>query len=722
MMFGAAVSAQNIKGKVYIESLGESLPGATVYWQDGSKNTQTDTSGFFEISLIHPLPQKLIISFTGFLADTITVESLLDISVKLKEQVSLKELEIEGSSVSILLNKMSTVNMQTITVKELAKAACCNLSESFETNASVDVNFTNAATGARQIQMLGLDGVYSQILSENFPAIRGLSASYGLGFIPGPWINSIQISKGVGSVVNGYESVTGLINLEYLKPDDASKWFFNGYLNHQGRAELNVHRAGKLNSKWSTMLLAHGSSVNFKNDFNKDDFMDQPLSKQLNVFNRWKYKSERIVWQLGLKAVHDGKTGGQLKFDDKRDYFTTNNFGIGIKTRQYEGFSKLGFLFPKTPYRGLGIITNVRKHNIDSYYGFKTYTGNEDMAYVNVIYQDIIGNTNHSYKAGLSYLYDNFKQYYGAMPFNRKESVPGAYAEYTYTKNQRFNSILGFRADYHNLYGWLLNPRLHVKLDVFNGTSLRLAAGTGTRVANILVENASILASARTLYVMEKLLPEKAMNAGASLTQTFSLLGRDASLVIDYFYTHFLNQVIADLDVSARKVIVHNLRDKSYSGALQTEFNYELIKHLDLRIAYKYYDVKAMYNGFMQDRPFISKHRAFVNFAYATQYDIWKFDLTAKWFGLSRIPSTEENVHQYHTSTSAPPYYLLNAQITKAFKKFEIYLGAENILNYMQHMPVIAADQPFSPYFDASMIWGPTMGSTLYLGFRMTIK
>jgi hypothetical protein len=429
-----------------------------------------------------------------------------------------------------------------------------------------------------------------------------------------------------------------------------------------------------------------------------------------------------MVWQLGIKAVNDYKLGGQLNYNNKRDYLTTNYFGIGINTTQYEGFSKLGFLFPKTPYRGVGIITNLRMHNINSYYGFKTYKGNEEMAYLNIIYQDIIGNTHHSYKAGFSYLYDNYKQFYGSLPFNRTERVPGAFAEYTYSKSQYFSSILGFRADYHNLYGWLLNPRIHLKLDVLKGTSIRFAGGTGSRVANILVENSAILASSRTLLVMENLLPEQALNAGVSVSKTFILFGKEGNFNIDYFYTQFMNQVIADLDISARKVVVYNLRNKSYSGALQTELNYELIKHLDIRLAYKYYDVKAVYNGYMQDRPFISRHRAFFNLAYATKYDIWRFDFTSKWFGSTRIPSTKENIHQYHNLTSSPAYFLLNAQITKVFKKYELYLGAENLLNYMQHMPVIAADQPFSPFFDASMIWGPTMGSTLYVGFRMTIK
>ncbi|MCC7050608.1 MAG: TonB-dependent receptor, partial [Bacteroidia bacterium] len=658
---------QTFTGKVYDFQTNEPLAMALVRSLNTDEAVFTNDSGYFTLTRNINYPFKVVFSLTGYVADTLLITKIDSVkNVYLRQHDFLKEVVIEGKQMATQINKMSTINMQTISAKELVKAACCNLSESFENSPSVDVNYTDAATGAKQIQMLGLDGIYTQITSENFPAIRGLSNGLGLALIPGPYLQSIQVSKGAGSVVNGYESISGAINIEYQKPETAPSWFFNAYQNQQGRSEININKRIKFNDKWSWLGMGHYSTLYLKNDFNKDGFLDQPLGNQVNLFNRVKYQGEKLIWQAGVKIVDDNKIAGQVSFNPDLPISSLNGFGIKMHTKQVEAFSKTGFLFPKTPYRGIGVITTFKNHNYNALYGNKNYTGNQQSYYVNVIYQDKIIDTRHTYKTGISFLNDMYNETFLINHFTRTEIVPGAFFEYAYIPTTRFSLVAGVRADAHNLMGNIITPRLHVKYDTPSNWQIRASVGTGQRMANWLIENPVVLASARVVNFTNYLQPEKAFNTGISLTKTFELNNRDGSWVTDYFYTKFSKQTIADLEVNPNQVFIVNSNNLSFSHAFQSEINYELIKSLDVRLAYKYYDVRAIYNGVLNTRPFVPKNRALLNIAYATRFDIWKFDFTTKYFGETRIPATTANPAKYQLKTASPNYIIFNAQITRA--------------------------------------------------------
>jgi len=719
--------AQTITGNIFEKnSKGEInyLIGVNIYWSETTIGTTSNDKGYFEIEKPQKFPSNLIFSYIGYKTDTILITDENPINIEMKSSVLLKEVEIIAREQSTKISTMTPINVETIGKKELLKAACCNLSESFETNASVDVNYTNAISGTKQIQMLGLDGIYTQILSENFPAIRGLSSGVGLSFIPGTWVESIQVTKGTGSVVNGYESIAGQINLEYLKPETSDKLFVNGYAGDFGRYEGNLHYAKKVNEKWSTLLFTHGSTIAKKNDNNKDGFLDAPLSTQYNVFNRWNYSNPNKFreGQLGVKILMEDKQGGQTKFDYKNDFGTKTNFGLGIKNKQFEVFTKTGFMFEEQPYKSVGIITNIKRNEQNSYFGLRKYNGEENSLYMNVIYQNIIKECNHKIKLGASYLLDNYKQSYNDSLFKRNESVPGIFTEYTYDYENKFSVVSGIRADYHNLYGLLINPRIHAKYNFQPQTVLRISGGRGLRVANIFVENSSILTSSRQVIVQENLLPEVAWNYGLTFTHKFDLFNREAVFNTDFFRTDFINQVVADYDKSVHQINFYNLKWQSFSNSFQAEFSFEPIKYFNIKTAYKWYDVRTTYSGELLSKPMLAKDRVFLNLGYITKYEKWKFDWTTKWFGKSRIPNTSSNPYQYRLNSYSDNYFILNSQVTRVFKKFELYLGCENLTDYKQPNAIIANNEPFSNYFDASLIWGPVMGRIIYGGFRFSIK
>ncbi len=713
------VAGKNDKGSTDV------LTGASVYYQSTTIGTFTDSVGSFKIASPETLPAKLIISLVGYISDTITIDKTeqKELKIVLKNMLTLKEVNVVAKQGSTLYSSVNLINTEVIGGKELLKAACCNLSESFTTNASVDVAFTDAVSGAKKIQMLGLDGVYTQILSENMPLLRGLSAAYGLNYIPGTWIEKIMVTKGTGSVVNGYESISGQINLEFLKPETIKNRFYvNVYASDKGRSEVNLHFNKKYNAKWSTLLFTSVSDMSHKQDRNNDSFLDMPLTRQYNIFNRWDYKSgKKLTAQFGIKALMENRRGGQSNFNYNTDYKTNRSYGIGINTNSMDYFSKTGYLFEK-PGRSIGLQTSGKWQMQDMYFGLRRYNGEEKYFYSNLIFADILKTTDHKYKLGLNYIYDNYNEKFNDSTFKRTEEVPGVFGEYTYTHAENFSLVAGIRADNHNLYGLQYTPRLHIRINPTKSTTLRFSGGRGFRTSNIFVENQSVFASSRVIEIKETFKPEIAWNYGVTLNQKFKIMDNEAFVNFDFFRTDFENQIIMDLDQHVNKVVFYNLNGKSYSNSFQADFGFEPIRDLSVKLAYKWYEVKTTYNYELLDKPFIPKHRIMANLSYSTYREIWKFDFTTNWFGQCRLPSTVLSPVEYQLPKESNDYFLLQAQITKKFKLFELYLGCENILDYVQRNPIVAADNPFGPNFDASMVYAPLEGRTIYFGIRLSIK
>ena len=734
LMVGAA-TAQGVTGTVYelADAAAQKvpLPGANVYWAGTTLGVGTDSSGRFAIPR-SAQSNRLVVSFVGYRNDTLKVAGGSEVEFVLRSAQSLDEVVIQANSTTI--DRLSPIHTELITSRALTKAACCNLSESFETNASVSVSYSDAVTGAKQIQMLGLNGTYIQTNVENIPSIRGLATTFGLNFVPGTWIQSIDVGKGAGSVVNGYESMTGQINVELQKPDSREKLFANAYVNHFGRAELNLNLAHQLNDKWSAGLLTHASTLRNRVDNNGDGFLDLPLYTQFNAVQRWKYQGERLMAQFGVKALHEDRTGGQVDFNPEQRRKPGPNgsplYGFGAKINRLEVFTKTAKLFPNQPYKGLGLILNATLHDQQSYFGFTPYDGRQQTLYGNLIYQSIIGNTNHAFKTGVSYLLDDYHERYRDTTLLRTESVPGAFFEYTYNNLDKFTLVAGSRVDFHNLFGTQFTPRLHLKYQLDANTALRLSAGRGFRVANPLAEYFGNLVSSRAVVFREQIRPEVSWNYGASLTKEFYLGEWPGAFILDYYRTNFQNQLVADVEHPGF-LYFYNLQDKAFANSFQAEVNLNPTKQLEFKLAYRLFDVKQTMGepfgeSVLLPRMMVNRDRVLFNAGYALPYDKWKFDFTVQWNGKRRIPSIDPSYD--HTSyvnmptDLAPAFFNLNAQITRTFVKWDVYLGGENLGNYRQSNPIIGANDPFGQRFDAGIVWAPVVGRTIYAGVRYKIK
>ena len=709
-----------------------SLSGANVYWQDSQTGVVTDYDGKFSIPFLKGF-NKLIVSYVGYESDTLTINQPKTIRLSLKPTNELDEVVVQQERDAIQKTYFSPLNVITVNSAELLKAACCNLAESFETNPAIDVNLSDGLTGTKQIQMLGLTSPYLLITQENIPMVRGASQAYGLTFTPGTWIESIQITKGAGSVVNGYESISGQINTELVKPLTDNAVFVNGYANENGRYEMNTHFNRKLTDKLSAGLYIHGNMRAQKEDNNKDGFLDAPLGNQINVMNRWQYQDAEKGWVsfLNVRFLNDEKQVGQVDFNPNTDRFTTNAWGSEINTRRFDTSLKLGYVFPELPFQSFGFQTAYSLHKQDSYFGFRTYNINHESIFTSLLFNSIIGDTRNKFKTGISFAYDGYDEVVTATDYSREDSSVGAFIEYSYENLEKVSLTAGLRVDNHNRLGTFVTPRFHIRYTPWEKGSLRGSFGRGKRAANIFAENQQLFASAREIKILNiggsvyGLEPEDAWNYGVSFLQGFNFLNKKGDVSIDYYVTDFKNQIVVDWE-NPQEVSFYNLEGKSSAHSFQIEMNYELLTRLNFRTAYKFYDVSTDYKSGNLQKPLQAQHRFFINLGYETEAkengSQWKVDYTLHSLGKMRLPDTSSNSAQYQLGAYSSPYNLMNAQITKVFSNtFEMYVGGENLTGEQQNNPVLGADNPFGPNFDTTIVYAPIMGRMFYGGFRFKI-
>ncbi|CAM1363673.1 TonB-dependent receptor [Tenacibaculum xiamenense] len=729
-------SQSPLKGTIsYINDSGieESIQGASVYWLGTQVGTFTNERGSFVLPYKKEY-KKIVVSFVGFKTDTIIINKNTPLSYVLKEENTLEEVEIRVEKEATQRSFFEAQNVMNVGSAELLKAACCNLSESFETNPSIDVNFSDALTGAKQIQMLGLKSPYLLITQENIPSIRGASQAFGLTFTPGTWVESIQITKGAGSVVNGFESISGQINAELVKPFSDSKFFVNFYGALGGRLELNTHINRKVSDKWQTGIYVHGNHRGQRFDRNSDGFLDNPLANQINIMNRWQYTDSEKGWVsfINLRYLNDSKQMGQLNFDFNEGKGSTEVWGSEIETSRFDLSTKLGYVFPELPFQKISFQLAYSNHDQESYFGLRDYNINHKSFYGNGLFSSIIGDTRHKFKTGFSFLYDKYSELVIDNSFGRTERGVGAFFEYAYDNNDNFSLTAGLRLDTHNLLGTFVTPRVHVRYTPWVKGVLRASFGRGVRSANIFAENQQLFASSRAINVQREggqiygLNPEVAWNYGFSFLQGYKLFGRKGSFSVEYYQTTFQDKVVVDWENSSA-ISFYNLKGDSEAKSFQVEVNQNLIPYFNLRLAYRLNNVTTDYNEGRLTKPLLARDRFFTSISYETPLKAngakWKFDTTYNWLGKQRLPGSQEDLLNRGLTQYAQSFSTLNAQITKVFsEKFEVYAGAENITDVRQSSPVLGSNNPFGENFDTTIVYAPIFGSNYYTGLRFKLN
>lgn len=794
MLLSLPVQA-HLQGIVY-DDQGEVLAGAEVRWAGTTVGTITNAEGLFEIEPIRQT-KLLVTSFLGYRNDTTQVKDRKPLAIVLiPDNQQLDEVTIEARRQSVIKSWFSAFDIESFGQGELCRAACCNLSESFETTASVDVSYADAATGAKQIKLLGLSGTYVQLLTENAPAVRGLAQAFGMEYIPGSWMDAVQISKGTSSVINGYEAITGQINVEYLKPHSQSPIAVNVMLNKELHAEANLTGGWMIPlpndpmlGSMATSILAHYQEGAFPMDDNHDGVLDMPLNRNLNLLNRWRYKNDNYTFMFLVRGLHDERHGGQRPTHSNHHLQISNPYLIDLRTDRVEGFMKNGIVFDEESGMSLGIIAAGSYHDQDNHYGCTTWRASQANGYLNAIFQNTWSNEHHHHhhgdaeeeahelshklSAGVSLNYDQYWETllntpttYGTAPtvFDRRELTPGVFAEYTLTHGEQLSLIAGIRGDWSTRYGLFATPRLNVRYAPFAWWTLRGSVGLGYRSPNIVADNSGLLASTRIWlpgYSADLAIgahQERSMNAGVTTVFDIPIGKRNLQISAEYYFTNFMDGVMVDLDASPNTVVLYNLRDipgsRSLSHTAQIEASMEVLRGWTVTAAFRYNDVRqtsfntATDSYELREKALQNKFKGLITMSYVTPLKKWQFDVTAQFNGYGRMPDGVVADHyqmlggnmNYPRLTADGQYYAkdgniyhkwypqLLAQVTKYWRTCSLYVGAENMTNFKQEHPIAGtydADgkviMDYSLPFDASMVWAPTSGWKVYIGFRWAL-
>ena len=720
-----AVAEDKIKGHVFDED-NEPLAGANIHWKDTQNGTTADANGYFELERHGGKENQIVVSYIGYTTSTVTIKSPDEpLRIVLNGEIELDEVVVSERRIGTISSRTSVLQTQRITYDELCRAACCNLAESFETNPSVDVSYSDASTGARQIKLLGLSGTYVQMLTENYPNFRGASSLYGLDYVPGAWMESIQVSKGTSSVKNGYEALAGQINVEYKKPATADIFSTNLFVSNAGRYEANSDASWHINENLSTGLLVHYSKDGTQHDANDDGFLDMPLKEQVNLMNRWQHRSDNYVSQYGIRYLYEDRTGGQ----DTRHHNFTDPYRIDINTNRIEGFTKQAYIINPDKVESVALILSGSYHEQQSVYDRTPYNVYQNNVYASLMYEKEFS-PKHNVSTGLSLNYDGFDENIGQRDertvYNRKEVVPGAYLQYTYNLDDKFIMLAGIRADHSSIYDLFVTPRVHLKYNPFEWFHVRASAGKGFRTANILAENNYLLSSSRKLNIDGNLDQEEAWNTGLNFSFYIPIAGKDLTINAEWYYTNFNKQVVVDVDSDPHEVRFYNLDGKSYSHSYQVEATYQFpfLRGFTLTGAYRYTDSKTDYrnrNGAVMrlKKPLVSDYKGLLTASYQTPLRKWQVDLTGQFNGGGRMPTPDATNPMWDSKFKSYPVW--NAQVTKFFRQCSIYVGSENTFGFTQSNPIIDATNPRGDNFDGSMVWGPVHGRKLYAGLRFNI-
>jgi len=723
--------AQTISGTI-TNSKKEALPGARIVWENTSTGSESDSLGHFSIPGINNPNARLLISFPGYETDTLIPGEFQRFNISLRQPRTLEQITISAQKEGITISDSNPIKTEQITQTELSKSACCDMAVCFETQSTVQPQVTNVITQSKELRILGLSGVYNQILVNGLPMIQGLSYTYGISNIPGTLVDNIFVSKGANSVLQGYESISGQIAVETKDPDKGEVLLANIYINSFQEKHFNTNFSLRKN-KWSNLIAFHSVQPAAKIDRDQDLFLDLPLLTRYGVMNKLKYGNENekgFFTTLSLRYSFEERIGGQVQFNPIEHTGSSIQYGQVVQYHQPELMSKSGYRFSSK--HALVWMLSGYIQNQDSWFGTVQYQAKQRNAYGNLQHEFTYGK--HNLKSGLSFRHllltedirmnemTPSRNYAGQ--YIRHENIPGVFSENTLNIwEDKITWITGIRADHHNVFGTQFTPRTLLKFTLYPKTILRLNAGTGWRTANIFSENIGLLISSRNIIFAEQLEPEKAVNSGINLTQKFEIQEQNYTgyISLDYYHTQFQNQIFPDYDANSTEAIIRNYRGISRSQGFQAEVKINFYQRLEVKTGYTWLYVYRENSSGRYELPFNTRNRWVNTVSYKPLSERFHLDLVFHHYGKQKLPNTQNNPVEYQRPNYSIPYTTVNIQLTLNAGRWEFYTGIENIADFRQRQPILSWQNPFGPWFDTSSVWGPTRGREAYAGIRYKI-
>lgn len=585
------------------------------------------------------------------------------------------------------------------------------------------------------IHINGMEGPYTMILIDGMPIVSALSTVYGLNGIPNSLVDRIEVVKGPASSLYGTEAMGGIINIITKDPQKANKFSADIYTTTWLENNIDLAYKAKISDKISSLLGVNYFLFDNKQDKNKDNFTDVTLQNRISIFNKWNFKRpENKTASLAARYVYEDRWGGEMQYDKRIHRGSNEVYGESVLTNRAEIIAMYQLPTKEDIYTQF----SYNYHQQNSFYGATSYQAKQNVIFGQIYWDKEF--KNHSFLAGAAMRYTYYDDNTpgtlnndGVTNQPMKSPLPGFFLQDEITLNSKNKLLIGYRLDYDKHHKDIHSPRFAYKYSPTKNHTFRTSFGTGFRVVNLFTEDHAALSGSRKIVIKTDLNPEKSYNGNLNYvyndTFSFGHLNVDATA----FYSHFTNKIVGDFETDQSAIIYDNLDGYAISKGISVNTDLTFRFPLKINLGISYMKVYRKEKNEENEYEIIQQiHAPEWSGNYTISYSFpkkWSVDLTGNWYGKMRLPILPND----YRPEFSPFYMLTNLQITKTFKKFEIYGGVKNIFNFIPKNPLMRPFDPFNNHvndptnnpnaytFDTAYNYAPLQGIRSFIGLRYTI-
>lgn len=696
---------------------------------------------FYLFGFVFLLTGSVFIKSQETKMDTINVKKSDSIGLDEKQSITSNIDEVVISGTMKEVNRLeSPVPVEVYTPKFFRKNPTPSIFDALQNINGVRPQLNCNICNTGDIHINGLEGPYTMVLIDGMPIVSSLGTVYGLSGIPNSLVERIEIVKGPASSLYGSEAVGGLINIITKKPQNAPLASVDLMSTTWG--EYNVDLGFKFNAGKKASVLTGINYFNFQNkiDNNHDNFTDVTLQNRISIFQKWNFeRKENRLFTIAGRYMYEDRWGGDVRWN-KTFRGGDQIYGESIYTNRAEILGNYQLPVSEKMFFAFSLIN----HDQDSRYGTTSYIANQKIAFGQLTWDKKIGN--HDLLSGTALRYTYYDDNTPATQLEAQKTwLPGIFIQDEITLAEKHKLLLGFRYDHNNIHGNIFTPRLAYKWSVNDNNILRFNAGTGFRVVNLFTEDHAALTGARDVIILNDLKPEKSYNANLNFVKKIyfdsgSFVGLEASA----FYTYFTNRIVPDYETDTNKIIYDNLDGHAVSKGISLNADLTFTNGLKFILGGTLMENTLTENGITEQQMLTEKFTGTWTVSYKIKPWNLSIDYTGNIYSPMRLPLLGELDPRKPMS---PWWSIQNIQFTyNGFRKFEIYAGVKNLLNWTPNkgnpfiisrsndpfdnnvvyngngQVVATPENPYALTFDPSYVYAPNQGIRGFLGIRFNFN
>lgn len=735
----AAQNTYSISGKVTNENL--PLPYANIILDSTTKGAVTDENGKFIITNVSQGTYNIAVSFTGFTTQKKRIaisNSDVVINFELNQSDALDKVIVTGT-LKAVSRLESPVPVEVYSPTFLKKNPTPNIFEALQNVNGVRPQLNCNVCNTGDIHINGLEGPYTLVMIDGMPIVSGLSTVYGLSGIPNSLIEQVEIVKGPASSLYGSEAVGGLINIITKLPENAPRFFADGFVTGWGEANLDVGFKSKVGEKNTVLFGANYYNYSNPIDNNNDNFTDVTLQDRISIFQKWNFeRANNRKFSLAGRYFYEDRWGGEMQWNPS--YRGGDEvYGESIYTSRFELLGNYQLPIKEK----VNFQFSYSDHDQNSVYGNTAYLAQQRIGFGQFIWDKKV--SKHDLLIGTALRYNYYNDNTTATVNVDEVTIPSLFIqdEINFTKKQ--SVLLGMRYDYDSRHGNIFTPRIAYRFKPTEDDIIRLNAGTGFRVVNLFTEDHAALTGSREVVIEEALKPEESYNINLNyLKKLYLNNGMMFTFDTSVWYTYFTNAILPDYDTNPNQIIYDNLDGHSTSKGISFNADAVFGSGIKASLGATYQDVSQTENGTTTRQILTERFTGVWSFSYKHYPTNLTLDYTGNIYGPMRLPLLGELDPRQEYS---PTWSIQNIQLTyDGFDNFEIYGGVKNLLNWTPNKGnpfiIARADDPFdenvqfdndgnvvptanNPYaltFDPSYVYGPNQGIRVFVGLRYKLN